>query len=206
MAPDPELRMRPRARHELAFPDEEPLVTRARGGDRGAFELLVRGHFRRIHGVLFRLVGNAEDAEDLAQETFVRAHRSLEHLRDPAGFGAWLLRIAVHLARDQRRARGRRPATVPYPEDLGAGADGAARVEGAGELDARELRARLDAALDALPERQRDAFTLRVLEELDYELVGPALGVTPKSARTLVSKARRLLLRRLGPWLGEGGR
>lgn len=202
MGPDPQLRMRPRARLEAAFPDEEGLVARAAGGDREAFELLVRGHFRRIYGVLFRLVGNAEDAEDLAQETFVRAQRALEHLRDRAGFGAWLLRIAVHLARDQRRARGRRPASVPFPEDLAGRSPGG----GGSELGARELRARLDAALDALPERQRIAFTLRVLEDLDYERVGPALGVTPKSARTLVSKARRELVRRLGPWMGEDGR
>src|SRR5690606_29337798 len=121
------------------------------------------------------------------------------HLREPAGFGPWLLRIAVHLARDHHRASGRRGASVALGEGL--------QSRGIpNELDARELRTRLDEALKSLPERQRTAFVLRVLEGLDYETIGPAISVTPKSARTLVLKARRGLTAHLGPWLEEDSR
>ena len=87
--------------------DEPTLVASARDGDRGAFDRLVRAHFAGVYATLFRLVGNHEDAEDLAQETFVRAYGGLSAYRGDCALRPWLTRIALHLARDHFRRRGR---------------------------------------------------------------------------------------------------
>lgn len=175
---------------------EDGLLARARAGDAQAFEELVRGEFRRVYALLFRLCGNHEDAEDLAQECFVRAWRSLATLREGEAFSGWLRRIALHLARDHYRARVRRGATRELPEDDLR----AARVPG-DELGGRETMHRLRDALERLPQRLRAPLFLRVLEGLDYDDVASATGVKPATARTQVMHARKLLLRWLGPWL-----
>ena len=184
---------------------EATLVERARAGDRAAFDALVRRHFGAIDRMLHRLVGNAEDAEDLAQECFVRAHGALGWYRSDAPFEAWLRRIALHLAHDHFRSRARR--TARQTEGLEQVPD---RAEQRPESEAgrRELSGRLAAAIERLPERLRAALVLRALEGLEYEDVGRATGVTPATARTQVMQARKRLLRALGPWLGtrkEGG-
>jgi len=184
---------------------EATLVERACAGDRAAFDALVRRHFGAIYRMLHRLIGNAEDAEDLAQECFVRAHGALSWYRSEAPFEAWLRRIALHLARDHFRSRARRGARQADELDLVAD-----RPERRPETEAgrRELSSRLAAAIERLPERLRSALVLRALEGLEYEDIGRATGVTPATARTHVMQARKRLLRALLPWLGprsEGG-
>lgn len=185
-----------------------PLVERARAGDRDAFDELVRLHFTPIYSMLHRHVGNHEDAEDLAQECFVRAWRSLSMYRHEGSFLGWLSRIALHLARDHHRgaSRGLRLASGTCELDSLP----LARAEAPGDASGqRELGLRLGEALRRLPERLRAALVLRVLEGRDYDEVGEALGVTRATARTHVMQARQRLVRRLGPWLdpdhGERG-
>ena len=177
-----------------------PLVERARAGDRDAFDELVRLHFAPIYSMLHRHVGNHEDAEDLAQECFVRAWRSIALYRHEGSFLGWLLRIAVHLVRDHHRGASRRPRLATGPCELESlpPARGVAPIEVSGQ---RELGLRLGEALRHLPERLRTALVLRVLEGRDYEEVGNALGVTRATARTHVMQARKRLVRWLGPWL-----
>jgi RNA polymerase sigma-70 factor (ECF subfamily) len=181
---------------------EAALVRQARSGDRAAFDLLVRRHFTAVYRMLHRLVGNHEDAEDLAQECFVRAWGGLDGYDDRGDLGPWLRRIALHLARDHHRRRGRRPAASA--EGLEA-LPGAATDEPQRELGRRELGARVRQGIEGLPERLRAAFVLRVLEGLEYDEVGRATGVTPATARTHVMQARKRLLQRLAPWLGARG-
>lgn len=188
----------------LPTPQVRRLVERARAGDRDAFDELVREHFALVYAMLHRHVGNHEDAEDLAQECFVRAWRSLALYRTDGSFQGWLARIAVHLARDHHRGVSRRPRLASAPPELESFAP--ARDPGPGEtLGQRELGFRLAEALRELPHRLRAALVLRVLEERDYEEVGTALGVTRATARTHVMQARKRLLRWLGPWLEDSG-
>lgn len=175
---------------------ENEWLARARAGDRAAFERVVRERFAGVYALLFRLAGNHEDAEDLAQECFVRAWRSLPSLREGEAFAPWLQRIALHLARDHHRVRVRRGR----PEELSSETLGRAPVPG-DELSGRETMHRLRDALERLPHRLRAALTLRVLEGLDYEQVAEATGVRPATARTHVMQARRLLSRWMAPWL-----
>jgi len=178
---------------------ERVRVERARAGDRAAQEELLRAHYARVHATAFRLLGNPEDAEDLAQEGFVRAFRSLELYRGDGSFAGWLRRIVVHLAQDRHRATGKRPEPVLLPSELAGGR------EPHGELEERELGRLLGEALFALAPPLRIALLLRTREGLEYEEIADATGVTPATARTRVMKARKALARVLAPYLEERG-
>lgn len=183
-------------------PEESALVERARSGDLDAFDRLARAHLATLYSVLFRLVGNHEDAEDLAQDALERAFRALHLYRGDASFRSWVVRIAVHLARDHQRRGGRvalagileLEAPEPRPDPRQSASTG-------------ELVRAAAAAIAALPESLRVALVLRVLEGMDYVEVARATAVRPGTVRTQVMKARRLLAQALGPWLGgpDGG-
>ena len=181
--------------------DEQALIRRARAGDRAAYDDLVKAHFERVFALLYRMIGNHEDAEDLAQECFVRAYLALPHYREEARFSTWLHRIAVHLALDHRRGALRR-ADLPWHELALAGEGASSAADAAPESNAGELSRRLAAALDRLPPRLRTALVLRTLEEREYPEVAELLGIKPATARTHVMQARKLLLRWLAPWTG----
>ena len=184
---------------ELAL--ERQLVAEAQAGGREAFDRLIRRHLPGVHGTLFRLVGNHEDAEDLAQETFVRAWNSLAHFRGDAPLRPWLSRIALHLAHDLFRRRGRGAAVIALE---GLEREPASKSEAPTEqLSQREVRARLAQAVERLPESLRAALVMRVLEGREYDEVAAATGLRPGTVRTQVMKARRLLLRMLGPILEQ---
>lgn len=176
-------------------PAENERTERARAGDRAAQEELLRLHFARVHATAFRLLGNPEDAEDLAQECFVRAFRSLAFYRGEGSFAGWLRRILVHLAQDRYRAQGQRPEPVLLGFDHPGGCDPHALLEG------RELRRGLADALHSLAAPLRTALLLRTREGLEYEEIAALTGVTAETARTRVMKARKALLRLLGPYL-----
>ncbi len=179
---------------------ENLLVERASEGDLSAYDELVRSHYRRVHAAAFHLVGNHEDAEDLAQECFLRAHRSLRWFRGEGAFSGWLRRILVHLARDRFRRAARRPdgaslASLPEP--------GSERGP-SHEAGQRELSLLVAEAVRRLPDRLRIALVLRTHEGLPYSEISAATGVTPATARTHVMKARRALLRALAPYVARG--
>ncbi|MEM9803388.1 MAG: RNA polymerase sigma factor [Planctomycetota bacterium] len=180
----------------------DALVQRARVGDRAAFADLVRIHRGEVQRVALRLVGNHEDAEDIAQETFVRAWRGLALHRGDGRFGAWLLGITVHLARDLQRRRGQGPETdaAALLESIDA-----APNRSPGDSESRREQQRLvEAAIAALPERLRTALVLRAFEGQPYEEIGRITGVRPATVRTRLVEARRALRRLLGRHVGEG--
>lgn len=187
------------------------LVRRAQRGDRNAFDALVRAHFVPVYSFLHRLVGNPEDAEDLAQETFVRAQLALERYRSDASFSTWVLRIAHHLAIDHRRLMGRahRATSFSALDDKGHArvlAFAAPSHSSGDELQQRELVRALAGALQRLPDRLRAVLVLRALEGREYDEIGAIVGVRAATARTQVMQARRMLLRWLAPQLGDLGR
>ena len=174
--------------------DERGLVERARAGEGGAFDELVRGFYARIYGTAFHLVRNHEDAEDLAQECFVRAHGGLAHFRGEGSFLGWLRRILLHLVRDRFRRWERRPPAAP----LGEATVPVAEDSPVQELSSREVGRRVAEAIEALPENLRISLLLRTQEGWSYEELAEATGVTQQTARTRVMKARKSLRRSLG--------
>jgi RNA polymerase sigma-70 factor (ECF subfamily) len=176
---------------------EQGLIRRARAGDRGAFDALVRLHFAAVYAFLHRMIRSHEDAEDLAQECFVRAWRSLPHYRAESAFSTWLLRIALHLSHDHHREKLRRAPIVAIEE-----VEVAARAPEAGGEGVRDIAG----AISRLPERLRAAIVLRALEGREYAEIAQVLGVKPATARTHVMQARRMLLRWLRGGRADGGR
>jgi RNA polymerase sigma factor (sigma-70 family) len=177
-------------------PEERELVERARRGDHDAYALLVREHEEIVFRVAYLIVRSAVDAEDVAQEAFVKAYRALGRFRAGSPFRPWLLRIVGNEARNHRRAAGRRAhhqhrAAVLEPVTSSPGAEE--------ELMERESRRRLLAALDRLPEGERAALAGRYLAGLTDAETAAALGI-PRA--TVKMRAWRGLNRLRGE-LGE---
>jgi RNA polymerase sigma factor (sigma-70 family) len=164
------------------------LVRRSRGGDAGAFALLARRHGKYVRAVARSVCGDPVEAQDLAQEAFLRAWTNLDFLADDARFRAWLGRIAFAVAIDHLR-RWRAPATGD--EALAALADPAADPEH--EAAARELGGAVAAAITRLPAHYRRPLVMYHLEGLRHERIGDALGVGASTVRSLVTRARRAL-------------
>ncbi len=177
----------------------------AAGGDRGAFASLIRVFRPEVQRVALRLAGNHEDAEDVAQDAFIRGWAGLGRLIDQAGspeaaarkLGPWLMGIAVHLVRDIQRSRSRAPRRESAARVLEL--EASLRARAADEPDARgrarETQALLRAAVDSLPDRLRVAIVLRAFEGLDYSTIAEITGVRPATARTQVAQARKGLRR-----------
>jgi RNA polymerase sigma-70 factor (ECF subfamily) len=183
-------------------PDEGFLVARARRGDAAAFEDLVRRHQRRVYAVALRIVRAHDVADDVSQEAFVRAWRSLDRFEAGRPFAPWVCRIAANLAVNHVRSpraredglpegHGETPAADPGPLDA--------------VLDAEAGRV-LDAAVAALPAEQRAVFVLRAVEEMSYDAIAEALSLSPGTVMSRLFRAREKLARALAPYLGDAAR
>ena len=184
------------------MPDElADLVTRARAGERGAFDELVRVTTPGTYTLAFRLVGNEEDARDVVQETYLRAYKGLGKFRGDSQFTTWLYRITANCANNHlgRRRKHRHDELLedgPYV-DPSADRDPVARAE------ASNLRDRLDTALGELPPRLRAVVLLRDVYDLPHEAIASELGITESAAKVRLHRARRQLRERLFPLPGD---
>ncbi len=183
-------------------PDEGFLVARARRGDAAAFEELVRRHQRRVYAVARRIVRAHDVADDVSQEAFVRAWRSLDRFEAGRPFAPWVCRIAANLAINHVRSPRAREDGLPEGH-----AETPARDAGplGSVLDAEAGRA-LDAAVAALPVEQRAVFVLRSVEEMSYEAIAEALALSPGTVMSRLFRAREKLARALAPYLGAAAR
>jgi RNA polymerase sigma-70 factor (ECF subfamily) len=154
--------------------DDAQLIPLAAQGDRAAFQTLVERHRSMVYRVAYQFAGNHHDADDIAQEVFIKVHRSLPRFRQDAQFTSWLYRIAMNACIDHRR----RHAPRASDDD-----DFALRNRAVGEPGpedrayAGELGAALQAAIDRLPPRQRLIFGMRHFEDLKLIEIARALGL-----------------------------
>jgi len=169
------------------------LVLKAQAGDRDAFGSLVERHAPMVRRLARAVLGQAEDAEDAAQDAFLSAWNGFDRFDPRAALGPWLARIALNAARDLRRRR-RVRTTEPIPESRAA----TGRPPDA-EAERALLRERLGRALSELPERQRIAVVLFEVEGYSHSEVGAMLGIPEGTARSEVFHARRKLRLLLGP-------
>jgi len=178
-------------------------VNRARQGHAEAFRVLVERHSRPIYHLAYRMTGNPHDAEDIVQETFMRACKQLAKYDARAGFGTWLHRIAVNCSLDLLRSRSRHEkhritdkddedgemtrefeSTDPQPDRL---------------LLSAELKEHVLVALDRLSGNERTAFMLRHFEGMPVEEIGKTLGIQVNAAKHTIFRAVRKLRESLEP-------
>jgi RNA polymerase sigma-70 factor (ECF subfamily) len=166
-----------------------------------AFEAVVGTHHAEIRRYLLRITARASDADDLSQETFLRAFRAYRALPEGANVRAWLFAIATNLGRNHFRAQSRRRrAYAAVALETPAGAPGHAD----GQVMADEARARIERVIDGLPDKQRLAFIMRKMHELDYSEIGSSLRCSEESARAHVFQALRKVRRGLDGHLAAG--
>jgi RNA polymerase sigma-70 factor, ECF subfamily len=173
--------------------DDVGLMLRVRDGDDGAFAQLIERHRDRVIGMLFRMVGNIHDAEELAQDAFVRVYRARVTYRPEASFSTWLFRIVTNLALNHRRKR--RPYLLNAIEPQ---ADTPTADEDAVE---EESERRIWRAVQELPDRQRVALVLTQMEGYSYEEAARAMATTVEAVRALNARARETLRLTLEPIL-----
>jgi RNA polymerase sigma-70 factor (ECF subfamily) len=179
-------------------PFERRAIAAVRGGDANAYDYLVSKYAKRVLGIAVGLVRNRHDAEDLAQEAFVRGFRSLDRFRTAESFGPWIFRIVTNLSLDLLRSQKR---SVEEPGDL-------ERVVEGNELEARERTARIDAAIESLPRMQRVVARLYLVEEFSHGEIASMTGLSEGTIRSHLSHARARLqeaLHDLRPHDGRGG-
>jgi RNA polymerase sigma-70 factor (ECF subfamily) len=175
--------------------NEHAIYRAAIHGDREAFEMIIRSSSRNLFAIAYGILQNREEAEDVVQDTLVKAWKSRWRVREPEKFPAWISTIARHRARDL--ARRRRPE--PLPCDF----ESAATVESRTETESADLDSEVQAALSQLPELHRMAVTLRYFEELDYATIERTLGLTNGALRGILGRALGVMRRKLKPALAS---
>src|SRR5262245_34417657 len=175
-------------------------VARAQAGDQDAFGLLVERHSIRLFQMVYRMTGNEQDAEDVVQETFLRAYKQLNRFEARAGFGTWLHRIAANCALDLLRKRKRQdqqvdpleleseepipmlPSHAPAPDD---------------QVFHLEVQQKVEAVMGQLTPMERTAFVLRHFEGRSIEDIGRALGTAPSATKQSIFRAVQKMRRAL---------
>ncbi len=186
-------------------------VARARAGDEDGFRVLVERHSRSVFRLAYRMTGNEHDAEDVVQETFLRAYRRLHKFEERSSFSTWIYRIATNCSLDLVRARQRHeerrepagrlssdgdhseamlalPATDPGPDRLAL---------------SQELRQKVAAALAELSPMERAAFVLRHFEGMSIDEIAQALDRRTDAAKNTIFRAVHKLRRALEPFVGK---
>ena len=184
---------------------DRALADAAAGGDRAAFEALVLRHQNRIVNYAMAVVRDAADAEDVAQETFLRAYRSLTRFRGDSSFKTWLYAIATNAARTglDRRGRRRRREGGSLDDDAAPLSADDVPAGGADAETALVRRESIDRALAALPPDLRVAVVLRDVEGLDYKEIAAATGAPIGTVESRIFRARRRLRPLLQPLMGR---
>lgn len=169
---------------------DEQIVDRFKNGDESAFDALVLRHRNAVYRLAFRLMGTHADADDLAQDAFLRAYLGLRRFRGESLFGTWLTRIVVNLALNARRSQ--RPV-LPL-EEAGIGMPQRRDVRNAADVT---LEGQVRQAVGLLPARQRQVLTLKIYEGLKFSEIASAAGITVGTAKATFFQAVQGLRKKL---------
>ncbi len=183
------------------------LVERAQQGDKTSFDILVSKYQRKLFRLVLRFVHNQTEAEDVVQETFIKAYRALHQFRGDSAFYTWIYRIGINTARNFLDNRGRR---VPASTDMTA-----EQMESFSEgenlrdintpesvLASKQIAETVNLAMNELPDDLRSALMLREIEGLSYEEIATAMGCPIGTVRSRIFRARDAVAVRLRPLLG----
>ena len=173
-------------------PSEREQYRAAIHGDREAFEMIIRTHSRTLFAIAYGILQSREEAEDVVQDSLVKAWKRRWRVRDPEKFPAWLATVTRHKAHDVFRKR----RTVPLSEQLTESIEPE-------RTNTSALDQRLHSALAALPELHRTALVLRYFEEMDYRTIENSLGLTNGALRGILGRALTSMRKRLRPALAS---
>ena len=180
-------------------PEEDAILVRAcQGGDRAAFDKLVLRHKNRIFGLCFWLLGDYEEANDSAQEIFIKVYRSLNKFRCESAFGTWLYRIAVNTCKNRRKSSEYRLKRKMVPlhnpgEDHGGGDSVEIRDDSPTPLNGLEEKERgraIRKAVDSLHPEQKEVIALRDIQGLSYEEIVMITGLNLGTVKSRIARAR----------------
>ncbi|NQS75452.1 MAG: sigma-70 family RNA polymerase sigma factor [Peptococcaceae bacterium] len=187
------------------------LVERAQNNDMAAFEELVRIYQNRVYALCVHLTSNGADAQDIAQEAFIRAYRYLGSFRQQADFGTWLHRITVNVWLNFRR-KNKKIMTLSLDEPYVDGDGGELQREMASPkgdplqaLEKKEFRGLVRIALDELSPEHRAVLVLREIEDYSYEEIARMLGCSLGTVKSRLSRARRAMRDRMIDLAREAG-
>jgi RNA polymerase sigma-70 factor (ECF subfamily) len=184
------------------------LVRRVQRGDKGAFDALVLKYQHKLVKLVMRYVRNPAEAEDIAQEAFIKAYRALPQFRGDSAFYTWLYRIAINTAKNAVVSRDRSPIEYDLDRSSDESYDMQGRMKDSetpeGLVLTDEIRSTVNAAIDALPEDLRTAIVLRELEGLSYEEIAATMDCPVGTVRSRIFRAREAIDRRLRE-VFEGG-
>ena len=173
----------------MTFVNDSDLIARFRKGDASAFESLVRKYQDRVYNLCRYMLQDPEDAQDAAQDAFLKAYRSLKDFRPDSSLYTWIYRIAVTTCLDYRRKSRREvPRSEPLTEDLPSDEPFPEQLFVSGEVPES-----LQWALQKLPEKLRAAIVLRAIEELSYEEIADVLHTSVGTVKSRISRAREAL-------------
>lgn len=185
---------------------DQQLVARAQRGEKHAFELLVAKYQRRLLRLISRLVRDPAEAEDVAQEAFIKAYRALPQFRGDAAFYTWLYRIGVNTAKNFLVSQGRRAPTSTEKD-----AEEAETFEDGEQLRdintpesllmSRQVASAVNGAMERLPEELRTAVTLREIEGLSYDEIAEVMNCPIGTVRSRIFRAREAIALELRPLL-----
>jgi RNA polymerase sigma-70 factor (ECF subfamily) len=186
------------------------LVRRVQSGDKGAFDALVRKYQHKLVKLVMRYVRNPAEAEDIAQEAFIKAYRALPQFRGDSAFYTWLYRIAINTAKNAVVSRDRSP--IEYNIDRNGATEESYDMQGRmkdsetpeGLVLTDEIRRTVNAAIEGLPEDLKTAIVLRELDGLSYEEIAAAMDCPVGTVRSRIFRAREAIDRRLRE-VFEGG-
>ena len=198
-----------RAPKSAAASEEDRLLARqAQAGDREAFEQLVYRHDRDILRLAFHMLGNREEAQEVFQDTFLKAYRSLSRFRSDSSFYTWIYRIATNVALDRLRKRKNLREEISYEADTEAHPDRPALKDTLQaktyysnperRLYGREVGHRIQEALGTLSEKERLVFELRHYQGLRLRMIGEIMGSTEETAKNYLFRATQKLRAQLG--------
>ena len=177
--------------------DDWQLVRRSQAGDQQAFRELFDRYHRQVVALAVGMTGSGDDAMDVAQETFVRAHKNLASFLGESSFYTWLYRIAVNVAIDFRRRQSRRAEVLPSEPIDETVADAERTIDPRREVERRELGARILQGIDELTPEHKAAIILREIEGLSYEDISKVMQCSKGTVMSRLHYARKKLQAKL---------
>jgi len=190
--------------------DDLELIERCRAGDSRAFDLLVLRYQHKVFNLAYRLLGNYEEAKDMAQEAFVRAFQSLKSFRQESSFYTWLYRIVTNLCKNKMRSwsRSLKPISIDNPIEKEESEVSRTLVDPnltpAQVLERKNLEQEVQKAIAGLPSKYRLVVVFRDMEELPYEKIANIIGCSVGTVKSRLHRGRMLLRERLKDVMEDG--